>query len=127
MALDPNSKAIPVYSTPGDWSAILLFPYLFNTQGEWIGWVTADQQVYDVDGLYVGWLTNEPRILRKRVIDWTLPRLEPPPPPEKIRPPASVPLPPLMAELRFENVDVLEEYPELLHTTDSGELKEDMD
>jgi hypothetical protein len=32
-----------------------------------------------------------------------------------------------MAELPFEKVDVLDEEPDRLHTTDSGELKEDMD
>jgi hypothetical protein len=33
----------------------------------------------------------------------------------------------MMAELPFEIIDVLEEEPELLHTVDAGELKEDMD
>jgi hypothetical protein len=33
----------------------------------------------------------------------------------------------MMAELRFEIIDVLEESPERLHTTDTGEFKDDMD
>jgi len=33
----------------------------------------------------------------------------------------------MMAELAFEIVDVLFEEPERLHTTDTGELKQDMD
>lgn len=119
-------KPIPVYTTPGDWEAILVYPYLYNTMGEWIGWVTPEQEVFDVDGIYVGWLTDEPRVLRKRIYDRPLPRKDPPPEPEKIRPPATVPLPPMMAELPFEIMDVLEEEPRLLHTQDSGELKEDM-
>ena len=41
--------------------------------------------------------------------------------------PQSVPLPPMMAELPFEVVDVLEEEPDRLHTIDTGEFKEDMD
>ncbi len=127
MSIKPNGKPIPIYTTPGDWSALLVFPYIFNPRGEWIGWVTSKREVYDVDGVYVGWLTDEPRILRKRAFDHARPRREPPPEPEPIRPPATVPLPPMMAELRFETIDVLDEYPELLHTTDSGELKEDMD
>jgi hypothetical protein len=49
-----------------------------------------------------------------------------PPVAERIRPPATVPLPPMMADLPFENVDVLLEEPERLHTTDTGELKEDV-
>ncbi len=123
---DTKFKPIPVYTTPGDWEAVLIFPYLYNTMGEWIGWVTPDQEVFDVDGIYVGWLTDEPRVLRKRIYDRPLPRRNPPPAPEKIRPPATVPLPPMMAELPFEIMDVLEEEPRLLHTKDSGELKEDM-
>jgi hypothetical protein len=115
---DPRSKPIPIYTTPGDWSAIMLYPYLYNTMGEWIGFVTREQHVYDVDGIYVGWITDEPRIL---------PRTTPPEHPDRIRLPATVPLPPMMAEIPFEIVDVLFEEPERLHTTDTGEFKEDMD
>ncbi len=120
-------KPIPIYTTPGDWSALLVFPYIYNTIGEWIGWVTPDRQVFDVDGIYVGYLTDEPRILRKRIIDGPLQRRTPPPPPSRIRPPATVPLPPMMAELPFEVIDVLDEEPDRLHTSDAGELREDMD
>jgi hypothetical protein len=104
----------------------MVFPFVFNTQGEWVGWVTPDRQVYDVDGLYVGWLTTDPRVLRRRTYDQPVPRKTPPVAPERIRPPATVPLPPMMADLPFENVDVLLEEPERLHTTDTGELKEDV-
>jgi hypothetical protein len=127
MARIPKGKAIPIYSTKGDWSALMVFPFVFNTLGEWVGWVTPDRQVYDVDGLYVGWLTPDPRVLRRRTYDQPLPRKTPPVAPERIRPPATVPLPPMMADLPFENVDVLLDEPERLHTTDTGELKEDVD
>jgi hypothetical protein len=127
VAGNSRMKAIPIYTTPGDWSAVMVFPYIFNQVGEWIGWVTPDRQVYDVDGLYVGWLTDEPRILRKRTYDHELPRRTPPKPPEKVRPPATVPLPPMMKELPFEIIDVLDEEGDRLHTSDHGELKEDMD
>jgi hypothetical protein len=33
----------------------------------------------------------------------------------------------MLPELPFEVIDVLQDCPELLHTTDSGELKDDMD
>lgn len=123
-----NSKRpIPIYSTPGDWVAIMVFPHIFNTIGEWIGWITKDRQVFDVDGIYVGWLTSDPRILRKRVYEKMMPRRTPPPFPGRVRPPATVPLPPMMAELPFSIVDVMEEEPERLHTTDAGELRDDMD
>lgn len=123
----PSGKVIPVYTTKGDWPALLVFPFLFNPLGEWIGWVTRQREVYDTDGLYVGWLTEEPRVLRKRTYDEAPPRKAPPSNPAKIRPPATVPLPPMMAELPFEIVDVLQEEPERLHTIDHGELKEDVD
>jgi len=127
MGRIPKGKAIPIYTTKGDWSALMVFPFVFNTLGEWVGWVTPDRQVYDTDGLYVGWLTTDPRVLRRRTYDQPLPRKTPPVAPERIRPPATVPLPPMMADLPFENVDVLLEEPERLHTTDTGELKEDVD
>jgi hypothetical protein len=127
MARIPKGKAIPIYTSKGDWSALMVFPFMFNSQGEWVGWVTPDRQVYDTDGLYVGWLTTDPRVLRRRTYDQPLPRKTPPVAPERIRPPATVPLPPMMADLPFENVDVLLEEPERLHTTDTGELKEDVD
>jgi hypothetical protein len=120
----PKGKAIPLYTSKGDWSALLVFPFVFSPTGEWIGWVTPDREVYDVDGLYVGWLTPDPRVLRKRTYDEALPRRTPP---VRIRPPATVPLPPMMAELPFEYIDVLLEEPERLHTTDTGDLKQDVD
>ena len=127
MGRKPKGKAIPIYTSKGDWSALLVFPFVFNSMGEWIGWVTSDRQVYDVDGLYIGWLTPDARVLRKRTYDEALPHRTPPVPPERIRPPATVPLPPMMAELPFEHIDVLLEEPERLHTTDTGDLKQDVD
>ncbi len=127
MSSNSKKRAIPVYTTPGDWSALLLFPYLYNTTGEWIGYVNSRRDVYDVDGVYVGWISKEPRILRKRIIEEELKRIELPDAPDRIRPPATVPLPPMMAELPFEIIDVLDEEPDRLHTTDTGEFKEDLD
>jgi hypothetical protein len=120
-------KFIPIYTTSGEWRAILCYPHIFNTGGEWVGWVTPQRQVYDVDGVYVGWLTNTPRILCRRADGQNRLRREaPPPPPDKIRPPAHVPLPPMMAELPFQHIDVLESLPDRLHTRDHGEFKPDM-
>lgn len=122
-----RSRPIPIYTTPGDWAALLVFPHVYNTLGEWIGWVTPDRQVYDVEGRYVGWLTDEPRVLRHRVYDKAPESREPPPRAEVVRPPATVPLPPMMRELTYDTIDVLDEEPDRLHTTDYGGLKEDMD
>jgi hypothetical protein len=127
MGAVPRGKAIPVYTSLGDCASFLVFPFLFSMLGEWIGWVTPDRQVFDVDGVYVGWLTEEPRILRRKTYDMPMPRKTPPVPPSKFRAPSTVPLPPMMAELPFEYLDVLLDEPERLHTTDSGELKKDLD
>lgn len=60
------TRTIPIYKSGGEVGGFLKFPYIFNRDGEWIGWVTSSQQVYSVHGHFVGWLTNEPRILRKQ-------------------------------------------------------------
>lgn len=122
-----NRTLIPVYTSRGDLGAFLAYPYLYNCMGEWIGFVTAEREVFSVYGNYVGRLTGEPRILRKRSeaherSDRTLPIR-----PGKITVPAHVPLAPMMAEIRFDTMDVLEEDPELLPTLDFGEERQDMD
>ncbi len=122
----PQTTLIPVYTTRGDVEAFLRYPYLYNRLGEWIGWVTPERDVYSVLGHYVGWLDKGPRILRKRGRD-PKPRRTPPPAPPRIRPPAHAPLPPMMSELGYETIDVLEEEPERLHTLDMGDLRPDMD
>jgi hypothetical protein len=125
--MSSKQRLIPIYTSRGDLGAYLAYPFLHNQQGEWIGWVTRQREVYSVLGNYVGWLTNDPRILRKRTYDFSKPRLEPPSPPPRIQVPATVPLPPMMAELSFTTIDVLEEEPEKLSTVDFDELREDMD
>ena len=118
---------IPIYTTKGDAEAFLEYPYIFNRNGDWIGWVTPKRDVYSVIGFYVGSLSDEPRIIRKRVTSALKPRLQPPPMPQKIYPPATIPLAPLMRELTFSAIDVLLDEPERLHTLDVGELREDLD
>jgi len=120
-------KLIPIYTSRGDLGAYLVYPYIYNPQGEWIGWVTPEREVYSILGHYVGWLSDDPRILRKRSYDFSKPRRTPPPPPPRIRVPATVPLPPMMSELTYTTVDVLEEEPERLSTADFDDLREDMD
>jgi hypothetical protein len=122
-----QQRIIPVYSSRGEVEAFLVFPYLFNRSGEWIGWVTAQREVYSVLGEYVGFLTNDPRIVRKRSEDELRPRLRVSQPPGRLNTPATIPLAPLMSDLTHSLVDVLVEEPERLHTVDSGELREDMD
>jgi hypothetical protein len=118
---------IPIYTSRGDAEAFLCYPNLFNRTGEWIGWVTADRQVYSVLGFFVGELTAEPRILRRRITATIKPRRSPPTRPPRLEVPATIPLAPLMGDLRFGVVDVLLEEPERLHTVDSGDFRQDLD
>lgn len=122
-----GQRVIPVYSSRGEVEAFLVFPYLFNRSGEWIGWVTPQREVYSVMGAYVGFLTNDPRIVRKRSDNEFRPHLQTTPPPGRLNIPATIPLAPLMSDLTHSLVDVLVEEPERLHTIDAGELREDMD
>ncbi len=118
---------IPIYTTNGDAEAFLYYPYLFNRNGEWIGFVTSARDVHSVAGVYVGTLTNDPRIVAKRAMDENRPRLTPPPAPKRAQLPATVPLAPMMPELNHSLIDVLLDMPERLHTLDSGEFRRDMD
>ena len=118
---------IPIYTTKGDAEAFLVYPYIFNRNGDWIGFVTPQREIYSVIGDYVGTLTNDPRIVRKRATSTLKPRLKPPPRPRKIYPPATIPLAPMMPELSHSVIDVLLDAPERLHTIDTGESRQDMD
>jgi hypothetical protein len=120
-----SNEAIPIYTTSGDTGGFLHFPYVYNKVGEWIGWVTEDNQVYSVYGRYVGWLNSDRRILRRRADDFKKPDLSPPPAPPRFLPPATVPLPPLMAELKYEVVDVLDEWPDLMPRWDDFAISDD--
>ncbi len=125
--MSSDDRLIPIYCTRGTVGAFLVYPHLYNLQGEWIGWVTPDREVFSVHGEEIGWLTSDPRILAKRTPDPSARKLIPPSRPHRIRPPASVPLCPMMRELSFGEIDVLDEMPKLLPTLDQGELREDMD
>ena len=119
--------AVPIYTSRGDAEAFLVYPYLFNRLGEWIGWVTIDRQVYSVLGFYVGDLTAEPRIIRKKFSSTLKPWKSVPVRPSHFVVPAAIPLAPLMGDLRFGLIDVLLDEPERLHTLDAGEQREDLD
>jgi hypothetical protein len=122
-----ETKMVPIYTSRGDTGAILVFPYIFNLSGEWIGWVGDDRIVFSVHGLYVGRLTDDPRIIRKREWGYGRERRTSPEPPERIRPPAYWPLAPQLPEIPTFMMDVLEDYPELMPSADFGDLRDDMD
>ncbi len=120
-------KLIPLYTSKGDAEAFLGYPYIFNRMGDWIGFITPQREIYSVMGHYVGLLTDDKRIIRKRATNTLKPRLNPPPSPGRVYPPATIPLAPMMRELTHGQIDVLLDEPERLHSRDSGELREDMD
>jgi len=101
----------PIYSTNGEWVALLQEGHLYDTRGEWIGWLDG-RDIYTRDGEYVGFLSDDGRVLRERIRRQRPLRPVPPAPP-KIRPPATVPLPPMFAELPWKLVDVFEEEPDI--------------
>jgi len=120
-------KIVPIYNSKGDVGAYLVYPHIYNAVGEWIGFCTAEREVYSVLGSYVGYLSDDQRILRQRTLSSPGRRLEPPSHPPKLNPPAAVPLAPMMRELTHSTVDVLLEMPERLHTADMGELRLDLE
>ena len=122
-----RNRIIPIYASNGEAEAFLVFPHLFNRSGEWIGFVTPKREVYSVMGVFVGTLTNDPRITRRRSESESGHRLQPPPRPGRINTPSSIPLAPMMSDLPHSLIDVLLDQPDRLHTSDSGELREDMD
>ena len=122
-----QKSIVPIYTTKGDAEAFLVYPYLYNRRGEWIGWITPEREIYSVIGHYVGFFGNGPRILRKRSVEVATTDKKPPSKPSKMHMPATVPLAPLMAELNHSEIDVLLDMPERLHTADSGEFRQDLD
>ena len=125
--MSSSARFIPIYTTRGDLGAYLVYPYIVNRSGEWIGWVTPERVVYSVHGHYVGEMNSDPRILRKREASYHRERLKPFPEPPPLRPPQTVPLAPLMREIPQNLIDVLEEAPEMLPPIDHGDLRDDLD
>jgi hypothetical protein len=122
-----GSKLIPIFTSHGDVGAFLIYPYLYDLHGEWIGWVTADRMVFSVLGYHVGLLTMDPRIICPYSRSEMLTRRTPPPRPERIRPPIRLPLAPIMADIPSNMMDVLVDAPEQLVPYGFGDLMDDID
>lgn len=120
-------KLIPIFASRGEIGAFLHYPYIFNTFGEWIGWVSPERDVFAVNGMQVGILSDGPRILRKREWNYDQPKRKSPDPPGNIQVPSQLPLSPQLPEVANNMIDVLDEAPDLLPTADFGDLWEDMD
>ncbi len=122
---DPN-KPVFIFDTHGDWQATKIGDYVYSSRGEYIGFIVNGTEVYKSDGEWVGGLSKDGRILRKR--SERRRELYPnppakPPKPEKM--PGRAPLPPMMAELNYSIIDVLEEDPEIFKRI--SDLRPDMD
>jgi hypothetical protein len=89
--------------------------------------VTPEREVYSVYGGYVGSLGSGPRILRKRSDSFGKTSSQIPLPPSSITPPAHVPAAPYDAELPMGVIDVLDEAPDLMPSSDFGEQHMDLD
>ena len=123
-----DDKLTPIYTTSGDLGAFMQFPYLFNPQGEWIGVVSTDKEIFSVLGHYVGYLADGPRILRKRSYSFDRPPIKrPEPPPLLFKVPPTAPLPPMMSEITFSEMDILEEDPDRLLPRHAAENLTDLD
>ena len=126
MSID--TTLVPIYTTAGDVGGFLVYPYIFSCEGEWIGWISPERIVYSTRGYYVGWLAEGPRILRKLADGYDKPRVDIIAPfTLRIKTPAISPLPPMMPELTFGEMDVLMDRPDMLPPIDFGENREDMD
>jgi hypothetical protein len=105
------SKPFFIFDTRGDWHATIFDHSIFDTRGEYIGFIRGeDHDVYTTIGEWIGNLWADGRIIRKRSTEQRRPLLKDLPPkpakPEKI--PARAPLPAMFAELGFDKIDVLE-------------------
>ena len=114
----------PIYTTRGDWAAMLFGRYLHNIHGDWIGWVESDGKVFSVRGEYAGWLSRDFRVLCKRDTTELVPRRRPPPPQPKREMPVTVPLPPMMGELTFDTIDLFEDAPRRLDPYDMDQIQD---
>lgn len=118
-------KQVPIYTTRGDWTAMLVNDYyLYSISGDWIGFLDLKKNVYNVRGEFAGWLSNDMRVLRKRDVSVTMPKLKGPPVQPKLKFAASMPLAPLMADLGYDTIDVFEDMPEKLDPYDMDTVQD---
>lgn len=119
-----TTTQFPIYTSSGDWAAMLIGRFIYATTGEWIGWIDAEGLVFSARGEYVGWLARDFRILRKREGGLPHSRREPPPAPPRVKLPISVPLPPLMAGIGYDTLDVFEEAAYRLDPMDMDQVQD---
>jgi len=106
-----NDKLIPIYTSAGECSAYLSYPYIFDVNGDWIAFVDKDRSVYSIRGEYIGWITDDPRIVRMVSSDDLKKRVEPIKKPSMIKVVATQALAPMMPDLPNSQIDVLQDEP----------------
>ena len=115
-----------IYNTSGDWMATAVGQHIFDSRGEYIGFME-NRAVYTRDGEWIGNLSKDGRILRKRA-GKKPPLHEHPLAKPAVKPsnlPGRAPLPPQNAEFGYDTVDVLEEDPEVFKRL--SDRRQDMD
>ncbi len=118
-------KQVPVYTTRGDWAAMLVNDfYLYNPAGDWIGFLDLQKRVYNARGEYAGWLSSDNRVLRHRDNTSPLARIKGPPVQPRLKFAPTMALPPMMAELGYDTIDVLEDMPERLDPYDMDHVQD---
>ena len=98
-----------IYRSNGDYFGFILNGYLFDTDGEYLGWVEDDDSVWRKDGEYFGWLTGENYILHnpKQIKPLArTPKIPPMPPDPPMAPPPRMPrIPPMYREDALDKFD----------------------
>lgn len=126
MSTQTPDKPVFIYDTHGDWQATKIGSFVFSPRGEYVAYVDEQREVYKRDGEWIGRLSKDGRIVRKRTeLRRELHPDPPAPPPRPDRLPPRAPLPPLMAELTYSVVDVLEEDPDIFRRI--SDLRPDLD
>lgn len=103
----------PIYQNNGKVVAVVTRGYLVNLEGYPIGFLHG-ARVYDLVGDYVGTLSEDRRLLRaRRTPGWE--NIVPPPRSMRVRGiPQGFPLAPMFAELPYQTIDFIEDYPDRL-------------
>ncbi len=118
-------KPVFIFDTHGDWHATKIGDFIYASRGDYIAF-TEGEDVYKRDGEWIGRLSKDGRILRKRTERRR--ELHPNPPrsaPKPERLPPRAPLPPMMAELNYSVIDVLDEDPDIFKRI--SDLRPDLD
>lgn len=65
MGTPSNDRIQYLYNSSGRWIAFRQGKYVFDTEGNWVGWLPwGDGQVVDVEGRYLGTIYPEDRLYR---------------------------------------------------------------